>query len=238
MGIALHIAGDLITSFGTMILWPVSDLRPGLGSTFIIDPWFSGIIVAGLVVSILFRKSRIPSVAAAIVLAGYVSFQTMEKQKALEFARGYARSHGLVDAAIAAHPRAVSPYNWTVFVSSEREHHFAHVNLAREAPRAAAPGDGFIARLDAAFLPLSMARWEARSRYGDDPAGKEAWDSPALGFMRWFADQPALDATTANPECYWFLDLRFANPGRDWIPFQFGACRDSPGAPWRAVEKH
>ena len=167
MGIALHIAGDLITSFGTMILWPVSDMRPGLGSTFIIDPWFSGIIVAGLVVSILFRQSSIPSAAAAIVLAGYVSFQTMEKQKALEFARGY-----------------------------------------------------------------------ARSRYGDDPAGKEAWDSPALGFMRWFADQPALDATTANPECYWFLDLRFANPGRDWIPFQFGACRDSPGAPWRAVEKH
>ena len=76
---------------------------------------------------------------------------------------------------------------------------------------------------------------------GDTPAGKEAWESPALDFLRWFADQPALEASTTNPECYWFLDLRFVNPGRDWVPFRFGACREdarsSPGSPWRAYER-
>jgi inner membrane protein len=237
IGLALHIAGDLITSYGTMILWPLSDARPGLGSTFIIDLWLSGIIVAGLLASIFFRSTRIPSIASAIALVLLVSFQFVQKQKALEFARDYARSRGLPDANVAAHPRAVSPFNWTVFVSDAREHHFAHVNLVREAPRSYTEGDGFVAKLDAAFQPLAMARWQTRSRYGEDPRGKEAWESPPLAFMRWFAAQPAFEGRTENPDCNWFFDLRFLNPGRDWVPFRFGACRDGPGAPWRVYEK-
>ncbi|HVP08944.1 MAG TPA: metal-dependent hydrolase [Burkholderiales bacterium] len=237
LAIGTHIAGDWITSFGTMLLAPLSDRRFGIGTTFIIDLWFSGIIVAGLLFSIFFRKTRIPSVAASIALCTYVGFQYVQKEKALEFARGYAVRHGLAGASISAQPRAVSPFNWTVFVSDEREHRFAHVNLVRDAPRSYAPGDGFAARLDAAFLPLAMARWEARSRTGEDPLGREAWESPPLTFFRWFAERPALDARTEHPTCFWFLDLRFLNPGRDWVPFRFGACRDGPGAPWRAYER-
>ncbi|MFY9314040.1 MAG: metal-dependent hydrolase [Burkholderiales bacterium] len=237
LAIGTHIAGDWITSFGTMLLAPLSDWRAGIGTTFIIDLWFSGIILAGLAASALFYRSRIPSLAAIVALCGYVGFQYLQKEKALEFARGYAASRGLAHAEIAAQPRAVSPFNWTVFVSDAREHHFAHVNLVREAPRAYAPGDGFVARLDSAFRPLAMARWETRSRYGDDPLGREAWEAPPLAFLRWFAERPAFDGRTESPTCYWFLDLRFLNPGRDWVPFQFGACRNGPGAPWRAYER-
>jgi hypothetical protein len=35
----------------------------------------------------------------------------------------------------------------------------------------------------------------------------------------------------------WFLDLRFLNPGRDWVPFRYGACRERPDSPWRAFER-
>src|SRR5262249_16238252 len=49
MGIGLHIAGDLITSYGTMIFAPFSNTRYGIGTTFIIDLWFTGILLAGLV---------------------------------------------------------------------------------------------------------------------------------------------------------------------------------------------
>ena len=76
-----------------------------------------------------------------------------------------------------------------------------------------------------------------RSRYGENDAGREAWDSPALAFFRWFAERPAFDGATRNPDCAWFLDLRFVNPGRELVPFRFGACRDSPQAPWRAYER-
>jgi inner membrane protein len=241
LAIGAHIAGDWITSFGTMILAPLSDWGAALGTTFIIDLWFSGIILAGLLFSMFFPRTRIPSVAASIALCAYVGFQYLQKEQALEFARAYALSHGLAGADLAAQPRAVSPFNWTVFVSDAREHHFAHVNLVREAPRGYAPGDGFVAKLDSAFQPLAMARWETRGRYGGDAPGREAWESPPLAFFRWFAERPAFDGRTENPTCYWFLDLRFVNPGRDWVPFQFGACRDDsrsgPGSPWRAYER-
>jgi len=235
LAIGTHIAGDWITSYGTMLLAPLSDRRFGIGTTFIIDPWFSGIIVAGLLSSIFFRKTRIPSVAASIALCAYVGFQYLQKEKALDFARDYAVRHGLANASISAQPRAVSPFNWTVFVSDEREHRFAHVNLVRNAPRPYTPGDGFVARLDSAFQPLATARWETRSRTGEDPLGREAWESPPLAFFRWFAERPAFDGRTEHPTCFWFLDLRFLNPGRDWVPFRFGVCREDsrsgPGSP-------
>jgi len=65
MGLALHIAGDVITSYGTMVLAPFSDWRAQIGTTFIIDLWFSGIIVAGLAASAVLRRSRWPAVAAS-----------------------------------------------------------------------------------------------------------------------------------------------------------------------------
>src|SRR2546421_12824027 len=72
MAIGLHIAGDLITSYGTMIFAPFSSWRLGLGTTFIIDLWFSGIIVAGLIASAIAYRSRWPGIAAFAVLVGYV----------------------------------------------------------------------------------------------------------------------------------------------------------------------
>jgi hypothetical protein len=33
------------------------------------------------------------------------------------------------------------------------------------------------------------------------------------------------------------VDLRFLNPGRDWVPFRYGACRESPAAPWTLYER-
>src|SRR4051812_7054343 len=72
LAIGAHIAGDVITSYGTMVLAPFSDWRAGIGTTFIIDLWFSGIIVIGLVASAIYWRSRVPAVAALVVLVGYV----------------------------------------------------------------------------------------------------------------------------------------------------------------------
>ena len=230
-----HIVGDLITSFGTMILAPLSDWRSALGTTFIIDLWFSGIILAGLVLSAVFFKSRIPAVAASVVLAGYVGFQYIEKQRALDLGVEYARSVAIRDARITAHPRPVSPFNWTVFVSDEETHRFAHVNLVRKEPRRYQPGDGFIARIDSPYLPVEQAIWVRRSRYGetDNAMIRDAWNSEPLSFFRWFADLPAFDGFSEGSTCVWFTDLRFLLPGRETMPFRYRVCRERPGAPWR-----
>ena len=237
MGIGLHIAGDLITGFGTMVFAPFSAWRAQLGTTFIIDLWFSGIIVAGLLFSLLLRKTRVPSVAALAFLAGYVGFQYLQKQKAVEFGIEYATARGMKDAKVTAHPRPPTPFNWTVFVSDEQAHRFSHVNLVRQEKKRYQPGDGFIARLDAPYLPLDQAVWVTRTRYGetDQSTIREAWDADAMSVYRWFADLPAFDGMSRDPVCAYFVDLRFFTPGRDGVSFRYGACRDAPGAAWRLL---
>jgi inner membrane protein len=241
MGLAAHIAGDLITAYGTMILWPLSDMRPAFGTTFIIDLWFSGIILLGLLFSAFLRNSKAPAIAACVTLCAYVGFQAVLKQRAVDFALDYAKGKGLEGVAVTAQPRPVSSFNWTVFVSDAEKHRTAHINLERDAPVRYQPGDGFVARLDSAYLPLSQAQWETRNRYGDSAeqqaAGRAAWDSDGLAFYRWFAELPAFNGTTEEGRCIWFADLRFGSPGRDWMPFQFGACRETPGGSWRAYER-
>lgn len=240
MALGAHIAGDLITSFGTIVFAPFSEWRSAIGTTFIIDLWFSGIILAGLLASAVFYRSRLPAVAASALLAGYVGFQYVQKQNALDFGEQYARSQGMQGAVVTVHPRPASPFNWTVFVSDESTHRFAHVNLVRREARRYQPGDGFIARMDSPYLPLEQAAWQTQTRYGPAPAdglARQAWNSPALGFFRWFADLPAFDGITEGSTCVWFSDLRFLTPGRDAMPFRFGACRETQGGPWRAYQR-
>jgi inner membrane protein len=237
MALGLHIAGDLITGFGTIVFAPLSNWRAALGTTFIIDLWFTGIIVAGLLASVAFRKTRIPAMAASAVLAGYVGFQYVQKQKALEFGVEYAKMRAITGARVSAHPRPPSPFNWTVFVSDERAHRFSHVNLLRKEEKRYQPGDGFVARLDAPYLPLDKAIWVARSRYGETQQDliREAWEADAFAVYRWFADLPAFDGMTRDPACAYFVDLRFLTPGRDAVPFRYAACRDAPGGAWRLL---
>jgi inner membrane protein len=237
LALAAHIAGDLITSFGTIIFAPLSDWRAAIGTTFIIDLWFSGIIVAGLVFSLGFRKSRWPAVAASVALAGYVGFQYLQKQRALEFGAEYAKSMALRDAQVSVQPRPVSPFNWTVFVSDDEAHRFAHVNLLRKEPRRYVPGDGFIARINAPYLPLEQAVWVTRRRYGETESAmiRDAWNSEALAFFRWFAALPAFDGMSEGSTCVWFTDLRFITPGREGMPFRYRVCREREGAPWRLI---
>jgi inner membrane protein len=229
MAIGAHIVGDLITNYGTMILAPFSDWRAGIGTTFIIDRWFSGIIVLGLAASALAWRSRWPALAALAVLLGYVGFQYLQRERALEVAQRHAWPGARVD----VQPRPVTPFNWTLFVSDDEKHEFAHVNLLRSEPRPYAPGDGFIARVDSPYLPVNQAIWVRRTRYGevDQARARDAWNAPAMRPFRWFAELPAFDGTDGR--CVWFVDLRFITPGREGVPFRYGACRD--GGDWRLL---
>ena len=226
--ITLHIAGDVVTSFGTMILAPFSDWRAALGTTFIIDLWFSGIIVAALVFSLL-SKSRTPAVVGLAVLAGYVGFQYVLKEQATEFARQHAAAHGMRE--VHVEPRPVSPFNWTVFASDDEKYDIANVNLIRRTPVSWHPGESFLRRLDSAYQPLGSALWITRYRYGtqDPERVREAWSSDAMAVFRWFAAVPLFDGKEGD--CYYFVDLRFATPGRGTPPFRFGACGGDPR--WR-----
>jgi inner membrane protein len=242
LGIVAHIVGDLVTSFGTMIFAPVSDARYGIGTTFIIDLWFTGIILAGLLASAIWRRTRAAAIGGLVVLTAYVAFQSNLQQRAIDFGEQHARTSGLGSAVVTAQPRPVSPFNWMVIVNTGDGYEYAHVNLVRDVPRPEpGPDSGFVARLDAAYRPLRDAQWIRVDRFGDGEAdstlAREAYEQPAFRFFRWFAAYPALlKVERGNPhDCVWFHDLRFLTPGRSGTPFRYGMCREAGGA-WQPYQ--
>ncbi|MGH8633893.1 MAG: metal-dependent hydrolase [Burkholderiales bacterium] len=238
LGLGIHIAGDWITSFGTMVLAPLSDARVGLGTTFIIDLWFTGIILAGLAACMVWRASHVPAIAGLAALCGYIAFQGVLQQRAVEWGEAHARDAGLQQAEVTAQPRPVSPFNWMVIVRSGEDAHYSFINLVRREPLRPPPNAGYVARLDAAYLPRAQAQWVHATRFGSSAAeratAREAWSQPQFAFYRWFAEEPVLlRVDTGNPStCAWFQDLRFFTPGRDTWPFRYGMCREGEG-PWQ-----
>lgn len=235
--LAFHIAGDWITSFGTILFAPFSDARYGIGTTFIIDLWFTGIIVAGLIASWAWRATPLPAVAGLAALCGYVAFQGLQHQNAIEWGEAYARDSRLKDPQVTAQPRPVSPFNWMVIVRDADEVRYSFVNLVRREPLPSGPGAGFIRRMDAAYLPKSQAQWVRASRFGasgpERALAREVWEHPRFAFFRWFAQEPVLfRIETGGTDCAWFQDLRFFTPGRDSWPFRYGMCREDTGT-WR-----
>lgn len=236
-GVAIHIAGDWITQFGTMLLAPLSDARFGLGSVFIIDLIFSGIIVAGLIASALLWRSRVPALLALALLPAYVGVTMIGKQEAISFAHDWAQRQGITAVTIDAAPRPASPFNWSVFVFDGAQYHVAHVNTRRSEPLRAGPDDFFVRRFSAPYQPLASATWERWAKFGaagDDAVAREVWQHPRFDFFRWFAMYPLVYRVerSAAETCVWYRDLRFAFPGRDSVPFRFGMCRNGEGSEW------
>jgi inner membrane protein len=236
MSLGIHIAGDVITSFGTMVFAPFSDMRVEIGTTFIIDLWFTGIILAGLAAAAVWRSSSVPAVAGLAALCGYIAFQGLMLQRAIDWGEAYARDSGLKQAVVTAQPRPVSPFNWLVIVKNEEEVRYSLINLVRKDARRPAADAGLIERLDSVYLPLAQAHWVHATRFGSSDAersiAREVWTQPKLAFFRWFAQHPVLlRVDSGNPStCAWFQDLRFFTPGRDAWPFRYGMCREEGGS--------
>ncbi len=233
--IGIHIAGDWITQFGTMLFAPLSDARFGLGATFIIDFVVSGILLAGLLASALLRTSRAPALVALALLPAWVGLSYSAKQDAIAFARDFAARAGLRVDFVDAAPRPASPFNWTVFVFDGERYHVAHVNTRRTEPLVATADDHFVRRISAPYRPLAQARWERLPMFGDaadQELAREVWAHPDFAFFRWFAMFPLVERVDNGPRetCVWYRDLRFVFPGRDATPFRYGMCRTARGA--------
>jgi inner membrane protein len=237
LAIGIHIAGDVITAFGTMILAPFSSWRAQFPVTFIVDPVFSAIIVAGLAVSAMWKRPRLPAIGGLAVLAVYVGFQAVVHGRAVAFGEAYAEARKLDGADIEALPQPFSPFNWRIVVSTGNAYRLAYVNLAAtEKPAKPEAGASWLAQACAAYYPAADVEWTTVPRFGrheETTLAEEAWNSTALARYRRFSRFPALYRVDnhAQLQCVWFEDLRFELLGRP-APFLYGACRQATGAAW------
>lgn len=243
----VHIFGDWITGYGTQLFAPLSHQTYSLGTTFIIDPLLTLMLLLGFLGSLLWKGTPRAAQASTVLVMALIGTQFYWKQQALDAGKAYALAQGWQDAQISAEPRPVSPFNWTVIIREPEHYHYAHLKLNAVTQQSAPADAHWLVRALASFQPPGLANWQTVAKFGnglDNSLARDIWARPEFGFFRWFASAPALYRIDHHPHgaCVWFEDLRFAAPGRE-SPFRFGLCgpewqsyrltRDGQAAPFR-----
>jgi len=233
LGQLSHIALDLLNSYGTQIFQPFSDIRVSFDILFVVDLVFTGIIVAGLLLS---RRRAAPAQAAVVALCVYVGFATFLHLRVEDAVRSAAERHGVHVVSSSALPR---------LPEIEVGNGLSAVRLVKEAwaqqemngmpslPIPDRPGryplpagpfawNGFIddgkTYIRAEVNPFSGAvSWKQRLRRGRDvPEVRAIEDIPDVRTYLWFARFPVVQTSHAGEKTIlMFSDLRFGEvPGR------------------------
>lgn len=233
LGQLSHVALDLLNSYGTQIFQPFSDARVSFDLLFVVDLLFTGIVVAGLLLS---RRRSAPAQAAIVGLCVYVGFATFLHFRAEDAVRRAAESQGVPVVSASALPRLAE-----VDIGDG----LAAFKLVGEAwanpedsglpnlPIPDHPGkypfpagpfawNGFIddgrTYIRADVDPLSGAvAWKQRVHRGRDvPAVRAVEDIPDVRTYLWFARFPVVQTLHAGSNTVLlFSDLRFGEmPGR------------------------
>jgi inner membrane protein len=227
--LGIHIAGDVITSYGTMILAPFRDWRASLDLTFIIDFIFTGILLLGLSASLVMRSKQLSAIIGLVVLLAYLGLQSWAHRQAVSLGEDAARSNDWQGVAISAIPQPLSPFYWKIIIAHERHYHVGLVRLYGEEIRD--EGDkGLLATIRASYQSPDNLQWQREYRYGMDRQNAEAvrtaWLSDEIADFRRFTRFPVLLETSGSDgQCYWFSDLRFMLQGRPLSRFfTYGIC--------------
>jgi len=125
-----HIFLDVITSYGTMIFAPMSNVRYSLHSVFIIDPIYSGVMLTILIFSFAVRNKR--TIIALIglgwialyPLANYALAQSLEKSLAAGF-----NDKGIAYERVDVTADALSPLYWKVVTREKDRYTISYVAL-------------------------------------------------------------------------------------------------------------
>ncbi|MGO4304170.1 metal-dependent hydrolase [Cupriavidus sp. RAF12] len=249
LGLASHIVLDLITVYGTQVLYPWSERRFSLGTTFLIDPVLSGIIIASLGMPWYHAPARRGWALAGIaLLCAYVGLQGVLKQWAQRLGAESLRANGIQVLSLDALPQPFSPFNWKLIAIREEDYRIAHVNLAGHPPLL--PRWELLGNLPAmaqSYVSPERIDWVRRPRWPEAPQdqaqARQLWARQDFAGFRRFAVYPALSDSNVSGEaissmpgeptpCLWFTDLRYDLPASK-DTFRYGFCRGSAQAPWR-----
>lgn len=230
MSLGLHIFADVITAYGTEVLAPVWDYRLALPTTFIIDPYFTGIILLGIVLSFVIRDHRQKvAMGAMAILLSYILFQNYWSQRAIENSMVNLPVANLSVESIHAIPQPLSPFNWKVIVTTPERYYIRDVNIYRRQTVTATQSASMFAQINALYTPAEIYNWYIVPKFGLGPVqslARDIWQDARMQPVRKFMLYPAVYRFEKIDEgvCVWFADQRFVL--RDIrAPFVFGACR-------------
>ncbi len=194
LGVASHILFDWITSFGTMFWTPASRTRYSLDWVFILDPWFTGIMLVSLVLALVLRdRGRRVAAAGSALLLGYIVFCAVLHARALAtWKRMDAPAAG---ARVAVLPQFLSPFRWLGLSEQDGEVHAAFFDIGPFArgsadPRPPKKWSEIVQSLRDYYPPPDRARIQRFDRPAGSPFLDAARALPDIGIYLAFARFP------------------------------------------------
>ena len=222
-GVLSHLFLDCITSYGTGIFLPFSDVRVSVPSVFIIDPVYSlAMIALAVAASLRPAAQKKLAVAGLVVMLGWPALGFGVGKAVAAHAKTLLVAQGGRPTAVYAQPDAFAPLWWKII--AEEGDRYVLTGLSLAAPDTLLP----------------ERRFERAGREELDALGRAA---PVFSQYVWFTDFPVKSAA-ATPEgtTVTFQDLRFmaVNPlvtrvRGPVVPFTLTAYLDSAGRLTQAV---
>jgi len=233
LGITSHILLDLLTVYGTKIFFPLSSQSFSLGTTFVIDPILTMLIVTGLILSFYWRP-RIIMVITFVAMVAYIAFQWHLKIAAKEIADKRFEQGNTI-----ALPQPFSPFHWRIIHQTDHRYLTALVDMAGLSHHLQR-WEKDLPQLDTvtAYQAVKVSQWKRFSLLGDTPRetslAKTVWQHDKMAKFRVFAKYPILYRIEQRDHetCVWFSDLRYhisiITPS-----FRYGMCREEDSQEWQ-----
>ena len=229
-GVYIHVLLDLLTSYGTVLLYPFRSERFTFDWMWTFDPTFLGILLCCVLGVYLLRRAprRVAKVGLGIA-ASYILFAGALQWAAV---RAVAAEADALDVGhirnVAVVPAPFVPFNWTGIVETDDTYYRAHVELSR----------GFNADLRFVEVPKLPPGVDAEAllAVGQDPLREQ------VQLYEWFARFPVVSVeheVADGGQTLRYYDLRFDLPGLGIAqqPYVF-TIRLSPGGEVLSTRLH
>jgi inner membrane protein len=240
--LASHLLLDLATSYGTQLLNPFSRRRLSLDWIFIIDPYFTALLVAGAIAALSWPLWGPRLGAAFLALATvYLLVCASYHHQALNLAHRLFKDSNPGARTVAALPQPFSCRRWQLIAAGPAEIQQAFVQLPFEAVLGLGPGGEPAATVSGARslnCPVPAIPYQAPGHLTvqtwNPVPGPAALSSPEaeaiLASFLEFARFPLLcrAGSQGGDQLLEWLDLRFSVPGRGF-PFVLQLRLDAHG---------
>lgn len=237
LGLVSHILLDLLTVYGTKVFYPLSSRTFSTGTTFVIDPYLSLVVLVGLITSLIY-KPRYTAILCISVVCLYVMFQWHLKLQARDVGLARIDQRDTVTAKTVALPQPFSPFHWRV-INKENDHYSTTlIDLAGFSEKLLR-WEGTVPFIEfvTAYRPRDSSEWETFSLFGDQPdeirLSQIVWQDNDFANYRNFAQFPILYRIDQNDRetCVWFSDLRY-HISIILPAFRYGMCRSREKPDW------
>ena len=138
LGYATHGLLDACTTYGTMLLWPFSDMRVAWNNVSVVAPLFTLPLLGFVIAAAIWRRPRLAHIGL-LWAASYLAFGIVQRERAEAVGHEMARERGLDVVRLEAKPGFANLSLWKLVTETETDFHVDAVRLFAE-PRFF-PGD-------------------------------------------------------------------------------------------------